>query len=99
MNDSTDADAGEDMSDAMFEDLALGMRPAELSSAQRERMRMRILAEVHDGAPAGTSTLRAGDERWIDLAPGLKMMVLQQDEQARRQTVLLKMQPGGEGNT
>src|SRR5262245_8929685 len=96
MNEATDVDGGEDMNEAMFEELALGMRPAELSSAQRERMRMRVLAEVHDRAPEGTSTLRTGDERWIDLAPGLQMLILQQDEKSRRQTVLLKMQPGGE---
>ena len=40
--------------------------------------------------------MRAEAVEWIELWPGLQARVLHVDEQAGRQTVLLRMQPGGE---
>jgi quercetin dioxygenase-like cupin family protein len=96
MSDGRESNENDPVMDAAFEALALGLRPAELPAAQRERMRARILAEVRDRAPSGTATVRTAQECWVDLSPGLQLMVLQRDERSRRQTVLLRMQPGGE---
>ena len=81
---------------AVIEALLVGLRPAELPSSQRERMRARILSRLHEEAPHGTLTRRASTAAWMQLAPGLRALVLQIDETAGRQTVLLRMEPGGE---
>jgi quercetin dioxygenase-like cupin family protein len=94
----------------LLEALSLGVRPAEMSTAQRDRMRSRVLAGLRDAAPAGTATWRATSTAmakamttarsttatWLDLSPGLQACMLEVDEAARRQTILLRVQPGGE---
>jgi quercetin dioxygenase-like cupin family protein len=94
----------------VLEALSLGLRPAELSAEQRDRMRSRVLAGLRDAAPAGTATYRATSSviasamatarststPWLDLAPGLQACMLEVDEAAGRQTILLRVQPGGE---
>jgi quercetin dioxygenase-like cupin family protein len=95
----------------VLEALALGLRPAELPAAQRDRMRSRILASL-TAVPAGTTTRRAATidiaeamnkatatastQSWLDLAPGLQACMLEVNEAGGRQTLLLRMQPGGE---
>lgn len=81
---------------AMFERVALALQPRELSAAQRERMRLRVLAKVHDEPPAGTSTVRAGTVTWRQLGCGAEVLMLQHDERSGLQTVLLRVKPGGE---
>jgi anti-sigma factor ChrR (cupin superfamily) len=95
---------------AVLEALSLGLRPTELPAAQRDRMRSRVLAGLRDAAPAGTATYRATatalasamtvarstSTPWLDLAPGLQACMLEVDEAAGRQTILLRVQPGGE---
>jgi quercetin dioxygenase-like cupin family protein len=90
---SSGTDAGDD---PLFEALALALRPVELSASQRSLLRARVLQRVLTEAPAGAQTLRTEAVEWIDLWPGLQARVLRVDEQAGRQTVLLRMQPGGE---
>jgi quercetin dioxygenase-like cupin family protein len=94
----------------LLEELSLGLRPAELSDEQRDRMRSRVLAGVRDASPAGTATWRASPTAiasamtaarstsapWLDLAPGLQACMLELDPAAGRQTILLRVQPGGE---
>jgi anti-sigma factor ChrR (cupin superfamily) len=91
-----DQDDDSDAEQALLEALALEVRAAELSSAQRERMRERIMMRIQDEAPAGTSTLRVARAKWVEVCFGVQMQLLQRDAQAGRQTILLKMQPGGE---
>ncbi len=94
MSDASDpTDTG---GDALFETLALALRPVELPASQRTHLRARILQQARVEAPTGTRTLRAEAVEWIELWPGLQVRVLHVDEQAGRQTVLLRMQPGGE---
>lgn len=95
MGRTSDPNAGTQTDDTLFEALSLELRPAELPASQRDRMRERIRAQVRDAAPAGTNTARAG-AKWVDACPGVQMMLLERDERLGRQTVLLKMRPGGE---
>jgi quercetin dioxygenase-like cupin family protein len=78
----------------VFEQMALSLRPAELSAALRTRMRAQVIEQARTAGPAGTRTVRAANAAWTDLAPGLQVRVLSVDEAAGRQTVLLRMQPG-----
>jgi quercetin dioxygenase-like cupin family protein len=96
MSDASDLSGTDAAGDALFEALALALRPVELPAAQRARLRSRILQQTRAEAPAGTRTFRAETVEWIDLWPGLQARVLHVDEQAGRQTLLLRMQPGGE---
>jgi quercetin dioxygenase-like cupin family protein len=95
MSDAYDHEDGRNCA-AVLEAMLLALRPAELPAAQRERMRARILGRLHEEAPAGTRTVRAGADAWIDLAPGLQVLMLQIDAAPGRQTVLLRMEPGAE---
>jgi quercetin dioxygenase-like cupin family protein len=74
---------------------AAGMRPAELGSEQRERLRRRVLDLAREQPPEGTRTLRADEARWIQIAPFVEVRELQRDEIAGTHTSLMRMHPGG----
>lgn len=46
------------------------------------------------GALAGTTTLRAGDYVWQPLSAGVDFTVLWRNDKAKRQSLLIRMQPG-----
>lgn len=76
-------------------ELSAAIAPAELSDAQRNSLRVRVLQRARDEAPQGTATLRAAHTQWIECAPYIRMKVLRQDAMTGFQIVLLTMQPGG----
>lgn len=79
--------------DDVHETLARALTPAELGTQRRDRLRERVLQQVREATPEGTSTIRA-DQKWIDVAPCVQIKVLRRDEVAGNQTVLMRMQPG-----
>lgn len=89
----------EDDSDAptsgLFEQLAVALKPTEVSDAQRLRMRARIGELVAPQLPTGMTTLRAADGTWRALDPLVRMKVLRVDPVAGNQTVLIHAAPGG----
>jgi len=74
--------------------LAATLAPVELSPADRSALHDRIMQRIGAGPPAGTSTMRAAEMRWIDVGPGVEVKVLRVDHERRDQTVLIRMQPG-----
>lgn len=85
--------------DALPESIILalgdGLKPAELSQQQRDRMRNRILDRARQSTPEGTTTWRAGDSPWITIAPMVEIRELFRDPQGRTHTSLMRMRPGG----
>ncbi len=55
-----------DITDALVD----GLAPVELSTAERDRMRARILKLVAAAPPSGMVTVRAHEGVWRDIAPG-----------------------------
>ncbi len=59
-----------------------------------------LLARIESRLDAGASdqtqgkTVRAGEGRWIQLAPGLRMKPLRKNAHTGRQTILLDVRPG-----
>jgi anti-sigma factor ChrR (cupin superfamily) len=79
-----------DLTDA----LADGIAPVELSTAERERMRGRILRRVAATPPSGTATIRAHEGVWQDFGPGVRIKVLDEDSSTDAMSYLLRMEPG-----
>ena len=75
--------------------LAAGVRPVELGSERRERMRRGVLKRAREQAPDGTRTLRAREAAWIEVAPFVEIRELQRDEAAGTHTSVIRMRPGG----
>ena len=75
--------------------LAAAVQPAELGTAQRSRMRQRVIELAREQAPEGTRTLRAGETAWVEIAPFVEVRELSRDEAAGMHTSLLRMRPGG----
>jgi quercetin dioxygenase-like cupin family protein len=80
---------------AVQESLAGAMKPAELGTEQRERLRRRIVESAHEQAPEGTRTVRAEHGAWIQIAPFIEIRELRRDEVAGTHMTLMRMQPGG----
>jgi quercetin dioxygenase-like cupin family protein len=82
-----------------IESIALEIKPAELSTEQRDRMRKRTLEMAHEitneQAPEGTRTERVSDATWVQIAPCVEIRELWRDERAGIHVSLLRMQPGG----
>lgn len=76
--------------------LSAALRPAFPDAGQRERMRARILERIRDAAPAGTTTQRASEAKWIALGELIRVRVLREDRVAGNHTLLIQMQPGAE---
>jgi len=87
MNDTDD--------DATFAALVAAIRPAELPPAKRAELRRRMLADARAQAPEGTRTLRAGEGEWLPLDDKIRIRVLHRDAAANRQTLLMRVAPGG----
>jgi len=79
---------------ALARGLASAIAPAELSQADRDGMRDRIMRRIRDEAPPGTATIRAADMQWQSVGPGVELKILRADRERNDQTVLLRMQPG-----
>ena len=79
-----------DLTDA----LAQGIAPLELSSAERDRMRARIVERVASTPPSGTATVRADEGTWRELAPGVQIKVLHQDSATNTMSYFVRMEPG-----
>jgi quercetin dioxygenase-like cupin family protein len=89
-------DDGTDAGDSeVFRELASALKPAEISEAQRLRMRGRIGELVAQQLPHGISTLRAAEGEWTEMGPLAKRKVLRVDPVAGNQTVLIRAAPGG----
>jgi quercetin dioxygenase-like cupin family protein len=84
---TTDAD--------LLEALADGVRPVELSAAQRESMRSRIQRRVTSEAPLKTRTIRSGEGDWVKVNELVMVKTLRLDREANSQTVMIRMLPGG----
>jgi quercetin dioxygenase-like cupin family protein len=81
--------------DDVFAALASAVAPVELSQAQRDRMRAKVLAQASDkNAPHGTRTWRSSEPGWVDGSPRVRLKVLRVDEQAGMQEVLIRFLPG-----
>jgi quercetin dioxygenase-like cupin family protein len=92
---SSPIDDGSDGADSgVFEKLAGALKPAEVSEAQRQRMRGRI-RELVAPLPAGMTTLRAAEGEWREMGPLAQRKVLRVDPVAGNQTVLIRAAPGG----
>ena len=79
----------------VYEKLAAALDPAELSAAQRLRMRGRLGELVAQQLPSGMTTLRAAEGEWIEMGPLAKRKVLRVDPVAGSQTVLIRAAAGG----
>jgi quercetin dioxygenase-like cupin family protein len=79
----------------VFEHLAAALRPAEVSDAQRQRMRQRVGELISAQLPPGVTTLRASDGEWRHLNPFVRIKVLRVDVAAGNQTILIRAAPGG----
>jgi anti-sigma factor ChrR (cupin superfamily) len=79
---------------ALVRSLAAAIAPAQLSQADRDGMRARIMRRVRDDAPPGTATIRAADMQWQTVGPGVELKILRVDRERNDQTVLIRMQPG-----
>lgn len=78
----------------LLDALLAGVRPVELSAAQRGALRQRIRAHLRAPAPPGMLTLRARDGEWQAVAPGVTRKLLRIDAPARRASYLIRMAPG-----
>lgn len=74
--------------------LADGLAPIELSTAERDRMRARIMKRVAAAPPSGMATVRAHEGTWRDFAPGVQIKVLHEDSSANTMSYLVRMEPG-----
>ena len=79
-----------DLTDAF----AHGIAPAELGTAERERMRARILKRVAAAPPSGTVTVRAHEGVWRDFGLGVQIKVLHEEISTNTMSYLLRMEPG-----
>jgi len=91
------SDPSDDRSDVagLFEQLAGALKPGEISSAQRLRMRNRICELVPAQLPDGMSTLHAAHGEWRKVNPLVEVKVLRADAALGNQTVLIRVAPGG----
>ena len=79
-----------DLTDALAQDIP----PLELSTAERDRMRARIVERVARAPPSGMATVRADEGAWRDLAPGVQIKVLHQDSATNTMSYFVRMQSG-----
>jgi quercetin dioxygenase-like cupin family protein len=82
-------------SKSLQQSIAAGLRPAELGTQQRERLRRRVLEQARQQSPEGTRTLRADEGAWIEIAPFVEVRELRRDEASGTHTSLMRMRPGG----
>ena len=82
-------------SKSLQESIAAGLRPAELGTQQRERLRRRVVEQAREQSPEGTRTLRADEGAWIEIAPFVEVRELRRDEASGTHTSLMRMRPGG----
>ena len=82
-------------SKSLQDSIAAGLRPAELGTQQRERLRRRVLEQAREQSPEGTRTLRADEGAWIEIAPFVEVRELRRDEASGTHTSLMRMRPGG----
>jgi quercetin dioxygenase-like cupin family protein len=82
-------------SKTLHESIAAGLRPAELGTQQRDRLRRRVLEQAREQSPEGTRTLRADEGPWIEIAPFVEVRELRRDEASGTHTSLMRMRPGG----
>jgi anti-sigma factor ChrR (cupin superfamily) len=78
-----------DLSDA----LADGLAPIELTTAERDRMRARILKRVAASPPSGMVTVRAQEGDWRDFAPGVQIKVVHEDSSTNTMSYFVRMEP------
>ena len=74
--------------------IATGLRPAHLSTGQRQSLRERILRRVRAPAPDGTYTIRADEREWIRVGPLTEIKILRRDWQENNQSLLVRLAPG-----
>lgn len=67
-----------------------------LSSEQRDRLRAKVLRQARDAAPPGTFTVRREQGHWKRLNNTIEFKQLRVDAEAGTQTILLRVEPGGE---
>jgi quercetin dioxygenase-like cupin family protein len=87
--------AANELPQDVTETLSAAMRPMELSAAQRDRMRMRVINAARDASPLGTTTIRSANATWIEIAPFVDIRQLQRDDVTGTHTSLMRMRPGG----
>ena len=78
-----------------FEHLAGAVAPADEPTEARERIWAKIGELVVPLEPAGATTTRAVEDKWIAVSPLVKFRRLRLDAVARSQTVLIRAEPGG----
>jgi anti-sigma factor ChrR (cupin superfamily) len=78
----------------VFTALAKAMRPAELSSNERDRLYSQVTLRAQAQGPAGTVTQRAHEAGWRQLAVGVRMKLLRIDRAAGNQTALVRFDAG-----
>jgi quercetin dioxygenase-like cupin family protein len=83
-----------DLDAEAIEAIAEALRPAELSSGQRNAMHERIGALIAS-QPAQTQTVRADTVDWISFSPNVWVKTLRRDVDRNLQMVLFRIEPGG----
>ncbi|HET9474555.1 MAG TPA: cupin domain-containing protein [Steroidobacteraceae bacterium] len=79
----------------LFAQLATALPSVELPEKQRESMRQRVMGSIAVCQSTDTTTVFAGDGKWISLTPLVKLKVLRVDVRAGNQTVMVRAEPGG----
>ena len=69
-------------------------RDGVILTGKRDRMRMQILKRVVSPPPFGTTTVRADEGVWQELAPGIHIKVLHEDPSTNTRSYFVRMEPG-----
>jgi quercetin dioxygenase-like cupin family protein len=86
--------AGAVISDALAARLVACVRVPELSAAQRDLLRERVLRRIGAVAPPGTFTIRAAESQWRRLSELVEIRVVRREAATGRQTVMFRLHPG-----
>ena len=78
-----------------FAQVARAVAPVDVSTETRRRLWAKIRNAVAAPESAGTTTSRAAADGWIALSPLVECRLLRVDAGSRRQTVLIRAEPGG----
>lgn len=88
------ADSHDLLPDDLLTPLAGALRPRELPTTQRDRMRAQVLRLARDASAEGTITVRRDDAQWKTVAPFIEVRELERDDRAGTHTSLVRMHPG-----
>ncbi len=85
-----------DMEQLLSAALAGAIAPAEMSAAQRGKLRDRVLQRARASTASGLRTVRAGDDGWMATTPLTDVRWLLTEDSATHRTFMARFKPGGE---